>query len=371
MPARIPLLAPDIPAEVWQKRTSSPETLFSNPDSSLEAFHKAAAPFFPERQVLGVNSATSGLHLALRLCGVKPQDYVLCPTFTFAATVNAILYQQARPVFIDSESESWNMDPMLLEQALSDLKQKRKKAAAIVLVHAYGTPARIQEIKDLASTYKVPLVEDAAPALGSLCNGKMVGTFGRFGIFSFNYNKIATTAGGGLLVSENMADMEEAKLLANQARVQAPFYLHETYGYNYRMNGLAAELGSLQLPLLEQKLLRKKEIFTIYKEALDGMAGIQFPQAGDGVQPNYWLSSCLLPDEEAKLSLYRQLNAAGIESRMLWRPMHLQPAYRQFAVYENGVAEGLFNKGISLPSSHSLKEEQQAEVVGLIKRYFT
>lgn len=364
---RIPLLPPDIEPAVLTAYAHQIQVNATNPNQQLAGFHAALKPLFPNHSLLAVTSGTAALHLGLRLLGVGPGDYVLCPTFTFAATVNAILYQHAIPVFIDSELVSWNMAPDLLEQAIEKIRQEGKKVAALVVVHAYGVPANMEAIMAIAQSSRIPLLEDAAPALGTYYDNQMVGTFGRLGVFSFNYNKVITTAGGGLLVGREEALIREADYLANQARAQAPNYLHETAGYNYRISGLAAQLGTIQLGLLEEKLRRKKEIFSLYRQELEGFKGITFQDLPAIMKPNYWLSSLLMVDEASKLEAYRQLHARGIECRMLWRPLHLQPAYRHCPAFLNGQSEALFSRGLSLPSACPLREEEQAAVIEALK----
>ncbi len=367
MQYRIKLLPPDIDSAVQKDFVRDLSATNMEPDGAINAFHTAAGKFFPDHTVLGVSSGTAALHLALQVSGVKENDDVLCPGFTFAATVNAILYLKAQPVFIDSEKDTWNMDPALLEAAILEGIKKGRKPAAVLLVHSYGTPAKVEAIQEIAERYKIPLVEDAAPAFGAYYNGKMAGTFGDCGAFSFNYNKIITTAGGGLLISKNEELIQRANYLANQARAQAPFYLHHSMGYNYRISGLAATLGTVQLPRLQQKLLRKKQIHSKYREELDGYRGIKFQDLPEAVQPNYWLTSFLLEGEYAKEKVFQGLRNAGIECRMLWNPMHLQPAFRHFSSFLNGVSEGLFKAGISLPCSVSLKDHEQEEVISCLK----
>lgn len=366
MSFRIPLLPPDISPAVLQKFNSRLSVHATNPTVSLSAFQEEINTFLPAHTVLGLNSGTAALHLALRVLGVKAGDYVLCSTFTFAATVNAVLYLDAIPVLIDSEMPSWNMDPTLLEQAIRELKGRGEKPAAILLVHAYGTPARIREISELANAFDIPLLEDAAAALGAYYNGQMAGSFGEMGAFSFNYNKIVTTCGGGLLISRNKERIQQADFLASQAREDAPFYLHSTTGYNYKMSGLAAEFGLAQLSFLKEKLFRKKAIYNRYKQQLEGCGGITFQVLPGNVEPNHWLSSFLLADEAGKDKVYRELQKAGIECRMLWLPMHLQPAYKDFPQYLNGMAEELFQKGLSLPSGLSLTESEQEEIMARV-----
>lgn len=371
MQYRIPLLPPDIPEKVQESLRTELASADLSPQASQARFHQAVQPFFPGHAVLGLSSCTAALHLGLRLLGVKPGEPVLCPTFTFAATVNAILYQQGVPVFIDSEEESWNMDPELVGQALADYRRREKRVAAIVVVHAYGTPAKMEALQELARTYRVPLLEDAAAAFGARYKGAMAGTLGDAGAYSFNYNKLITTAGGGLLISKDSSLIQQADFLANQARAQAPFYHHEELGYNYRMNGLAAQLGAVQLAHFPEKLERKKAIFQVYGNLLEGLGGLSFQELPEDICPNYWLTSFLLPQESLKEKVFKFLQQQGIECRMLWRPMHYQPAYKEFEVYNKGCAERLFRQGLSLPSSVALSEGQQQEVVDQLRRCLT
>ena len=267
------------------------------------------------------------------------------------------------PVFIDSEEQSWNMDPILLEAAISEGIRKGKKPAVVLLVHSYGTPAKVDIIRKIAQSYQIPILEDAAPAFGAYYQDQMVGTFGEFGAFSFNYNKIITTAGGGLLISKDEAWIRQANHLANQARQQAPFYVHDYVGYNYRMSGLAASLGFVQLSYLPQKLERKQQIFYTYKMELQDYSGISFQELPKEIKPNYWLTSFLLQSKEAKEKAFYTLQRSGVECRMLWNPMHLQPAFRKYSSFISGVAEDLFQRGLSLPSAVSLTDSEQEKVI--------
>ena len=251
--------------------------------------------------------------------------------------------------------------------AITEGIRNGKKPAAVLLVHSYGTPAKVEHIVNIADAFNIPLLEDAAPAFGARYQDQMVGTFGNFGAFSFNYNKIITTAGGGMLISKEEELIRQANHLANQARQHAPYYFHDEVGYNYRMSGLAASLGLVQLPFFHQKLARKKQLFLTYKNELDGFSGISFQDLPGEIKPNYWLTSFLMQSKEAKERAYQSLNAAGIECRMLWNPMHLQPAFRQYPGFLNGVSERLFDRGLSLPSAVSLTESEQEEVICQLK----
>ena len=367
MQHKIKLLPPDIGPEVQSLFSAELQDSIKEPDKALQNFQLTIQKFFPQHSLVGLSSGTAAIHLGLRILGVKKGDLVLCSTFTFAATVNAILYLEAIPVLIDSEEQTWNMDPNLLEAAIADRIKSGKKPAVVLLVHSYGTPAKVEPIVKIADAYNIPLLEDAAPALGARYQNQMVGTFGNCGAFSFNYNKIITTAGGGMLISKEEELIRQANHLANQARQHAPYYIHDEVGYNYRMSGLAASLGLAQLSFFHQKLARKKQLFLTYKKELDGFSGISFQDLSGEIKPNYWLTSFLVQSKEAKEKAYHSLQAAGIECRMLWNPMHLQPAFRQYPCFLNGVSERLFERGLSLPSAVSLTDTEQEEVINKLK----
>jgi dTDP-4-amino-4,6-dideoxygalactose transaminase len=310
--------------------------------------------------VAALSSGTAGLHLGLVLLGVKAGDEVICQTMTFSATANPIAYMGAKPVFVDSEKETWNMSPTLLEEAIKDRIAEGKTPKAIIPVHLYGMPARMQEIMDVANHYKIPVLEDAAEALGSSINGRKCGTFGEIGVLSFNGNKIITTSGGGALVSHDASVVSDARFLATQARDEAPHYQHSKIGYNYRMSNLCAGVGRGQMEVLAKRIEQRRSIFNRYYERLAGKKGIRFLSEPDGYFSNRWLSTILIEPAEAGFTredLRLALEKENIESRPLWKPMHMQPVFEGCAYYGDGTSEGLFQNGLCLPSGSNLTDE--------------
>jgi pyridoxal phosphate-dependent aminotransferase EpsN len=319
---------------------------------------------------LALSSGTAALHLGLRLLGVGPGDEVLCPTMTFVATVNPIVYLGARPVLVDSEPRSWNIDPQLLREALAARAHAGLLPRAVVVVHLYGQSADMDEILDACARYEVPVLEDAAEALGATYRGRPLGTLGDLGVFSFNGNKIITTTGGGMLVGRDREGMAKARFWATQARKPGLGYEHEELGYNYRMSNLLAAMGRAQLEVLDDRVRRRREIAARYREALADAPGLTFmPDCAYGLH-THWLS-CLLVDPAPagtdRDGLIAALDAADIETRPVWKPMHLQPLYRDAARYGGAVAEDLSARGLCLPSSSSLTEEDQARVIAAIR----
>jgi dTDP-4-amino-4,6-dideoxygalactose transaminase len=311
-----------------------------------------------------LSSGTAAIHLALIILGVKKDDIVMASSFTFSATVNPIVYQQAEPVLIDSEEETWNMHPELLEQSIKDYIAKGKKPKAIIFVHLYGMPGKIEEVKEISNKYDIPLIEDAAEALGSKLNGKRLGTFGDFGIFSFNGNKIITTSGGGALVSQNKQWIDKARYLATQARDPAPHYQHSQIGYNYRMSNIAAGIGRGQILVLDKWIEKRRANHNFYERELKSL-GFEFLPERREAFSNRWLTCTLIgpmlkrePEE-----LRQELEKYNIETRPLWKPMHLQPIFKDCKAYLSGVSEDLFQKGLCLPSSSSLTDEQKKLVI--------
>jgi dTDP-4-amino-4,6-dideoxygalactose transaminase len=313
-----------------------------------------------------LSSGTAAIHLALILLGIKPGDIVFCQSITFSASANPIAYQGAIPVFIDSESETWNLDPILLKVALEEAKQNGKLPKAIIPVHLYGMPAKMIEILSIASDYGVPVIEDAAEALGSNIKNKPCGSFGEFGVLSFNGNKIITTSGGGALLSENAEMIEKARFLATQARDTAPHYQHSHIGYNYRMSNVLAGIGRGQLEVLNDRVEARRNNFERYKKYFSkhNSAGftIKFQEAPSGYYSNRWLT-CILVDPALNNGLTREiirlaLEEENIESRPLWKPMHQQPIFADCKSYLNGVSNKLFEDGLCLPSGSNLTEEE-------------
>lgn len=332
---------------------------------------KSASPL----HVVALSSGTAAIHLALVMLGVGPGDEVICQSFTFAASANPIVYQGATPVFVDSEPGTWNMDPELLRQAIDDrLRATGKLPKAIIPVHLYGTPARMDEINSVASTYGIPVVEDAAEALGSEYNGSYCGTFGTYGALSFNGNKMITTSGGGALICPDEESARRVKFYATQARENFPYYQHEQIGYNYRLSNISAGIGRGQMYVLDEHIARRRAIHALYVEKLKNTPGITVmqPRSNVDLHPNYWLSTILVNPQEAGFTyqeLSARLTAADIESRPLWKPMHLQPVFAKAPAYVNGVSEALFAQGLCLPSGPVVTNEDIDRIVEIIKNY--
>jgi len=323
-------------------------------------------------EVTALNSGTASLHLALILLGVKKGDRVLCSSFTFSASANPIAYVGASPVFIDSDIDSWNMCPILLEKAIEDSILENEKPKAIMLVHLYGMPAKIDEIMKIATKYDVPVIEDAAEALGSTYKNKPLGTFGTFGVYSFNGNKIITTSGGGALICKDKDLVEKAKFLATQARDDKPHYEHSEIGYNYRMSNICAAIGLGQLEVLEERILQKRLIKLFYKKELSSINEISFLDETEGSYSNFWLTTILLSENSTidREQLRLHLEKENIESRPLWKPMHLQPVFKECKSYVNGVSEDLFNRGLCLPSGTNMSITDLKRVVSKIMELY-
>ncbi len=332
---------------------------------------KSASPL----HVVALSSGTAAIHLALVMLGVGPGDEVICQSFTFAASANPIVYQGATPVFVDSEPGTWNMDPELLRQAIDDrLRATGKLPKAIIPVHLYGTPARMDEINSVASAYGIPVVEDAAEALGSEYNGRYCGTFGTYGALSFNGNKMITTSGGGALICPDEESARRVKFYATQARENFPYYQHEQIGYNYRLSNISAGIGRGQMYVLDEHIARRRAIHALYVEKFKNTPGITVmqPRSNVDLHPNYWLSTMLVNPQEAGFTyqeLSARLTAADIESRPLWKPMHLQPVFAKAPAYVNGVSEALFAQGLCLPSGPMVRDEDVDRIVEIIKNY--
>lgn len=317
-----------------------------------------------------LSSGTAAIHLALILLGVKAGDEVICQSFTFSASANPIAYQGATPVFVDSEKDTWNMDPELLREAIEDRIAKGKKPKAIIAVHLYGMPAKMKEIMAIAGEYEIPVIEDAAEALGSHLKGQAMGTFGDLGILSFNGNKIITTSGGGALVSRNAEWIKKARFLATQARDAAPHYQHSHIGYNYRMSNVCAAIGRGQMAVLADRVEQRRKNFIFYKKAFEGIEGISFLEEPEGYFSNRWLTTVLVEGKVSREQIRLALEEDNIESRPLWKPMHLQPIFAKAPAYTNGVSEGLFDKGLCLPSGSNLSEEDLERVAAKVKALF-
>jgi dTDP-4-amino-4,6-dideoxygalactose transaminase len=337
----------------------------------IAALERELAVILSARHVLMVNSGTSAIHLALLGLGVRRGDEVLCSTLTFCASANPIVYCGARPVFVDSENFSWNLDPILLEDAITDrIKKTGKTPKVILVVHLYGMPANMKEIVRISQQYEIPVVEDAAEALGSTYQGKPLGTFGVAGILSFNGNKIITTSGGGALISHDDTLIERARYLAQDAKEPLPYYQHKEIGYNYRFSNVLAALGRSQLKVLEERVSKRREIFAFYNHHLHDTP-VLFQQEGSVSLSNRWLTAIIVNNPQiSREKLRLTLEAEQIESRPVWKPMHLQPVFAECPAYTNGVSENLFNHGLCLPSGTAMTSEDLEEIVTILKQQF-
>lgn len=308
-------------------------------------------------------SGTAAIHLALKAAGVGSADIVFCQSLTFAATANPIIYQNAIPVFIDSSYETWNMCPKALEKAF----KKYPEVKAVVVVHLYGLSADMDKIVALCKKYNVVLIEDAAESLGSYYKGKHTGTIGDFGVFSFNGNKIITSSSGGMLVSDNEERMEKVRFWATQSKDPAPHYQHSELGYNYRMDNVVAGIGRGQLKVLDQRVKKKKYIYEFYKRELGELEGVGVMPSNEWNEPNYWLSSITLKGTIRPVDVMESLGRRNIESRPIWKPMHLQPYYEKYDFIGTDVSEKLFENGVCLPSDTKMTDVELRKIVGIIK----
>ncbi len=320
------------------------------------------------RYAVALNSGTAAIHMALRLLGVGPGDEVLCSTFTFAASANPILYLGAKPVFIDSEAETWNMCPDTLRDAIEERTNKGKKPKAILVVHLYGMPAKLKELMAVADEYGIPVVEDAAEALGSRYSGHQVGTFGQIGVFSFSDDKIITTSAGGAIITAEQELADKALFLANHANDAAPNDDHAELGYNYRLSNISAGIGRGQLEVLELRVKQRREVFNLYRSQLESIEGLAFLQEPKTSFSNRWLTTVLLPEGQQPESIRKALEEENIESRLLCKPLHLQPLFADSLYFGDGLSEKLYNRGLCLPSSSSLQEEELEKVVKTMKK---
>ncbi|MGE7880573.1 aminotransferase class I/II-fold pyridoxal phosphate-dependent enzyme [Bacillus sp. NPDC094077] len=342
---------------------------------NVDGFERELASFVGVKGGAAVSSGTAAIHLALRLLGVQKGDTVFCSSFTFVASANPIVYLGAEPVFIDSEPETWNMSPNALAHALYEADKAGKLPKAIILVHLYGQSAKLDEILSLCNQYNVPIVEDAAESLGSTYKGKASGTFGKFGVYSFNGNKIITTSGGGMLVSDDVEALERARFLATQAKDPAPHYEHSEIGYNYRMSNILAGIGRGQLEVLEDRVRARRSIYIRYYEALSQMPGFYFMPELENTRSNRWLTTLTIDEKESGISigkLLRTLAEENIEARPMWKPLHIQSLFKRKKYYPHSknedVSQYLFQSGICLPSgSNMLAEDQQRVIQGILK----
>lgn len=324
-----------------------------------------------DRHVAALASGTSALHLSLILLGVGYGDEVICQSKTFSASANPIVYQGATPVFVDSERETWNMCPIQLEIAIIDRIAKGNKPKAIIAVHLYGMPYKVNQINEIAVRYNIPIIEDSAESLGSQYHGRNCGTFGDFSVLSFNGNKIITTSGGGALVTKTLKHKEEAVFLATQARDNAPHYLHSQIGYNYRMSNIIAGIGRGQMTILDSHVAKRRSNHEFYVNAFKDNENITFLKEPEGHFSNRWLSCILLNSMATREGLRLFLEKENIESRPLWKPMHQQPVFKSAPSYLNGVSDELFEKGLCLPSGSNLTDIERNRVLTAINTYFS
>lgn len=321
-------------------------------------------------EVAALSAGTAALHLALIILGVKYDDEVICQSFTFSASANPITYVGAKPVFVDSEPETWNMCPKALETAINDRITKGKKPKAIIVVHLYGMPAKLNEITEIANRYEIPLIEDAAEALGSTFKGQKCGTFGEMSILSFNGNKIITTSGGGALVCKTKEQKDKAVFLSTQARDNAPHYQHSEIGYNYRMSNISAGIGRGQMKVLNDRIEARRKNHQFYLNLFENFEGVTvFNEPNSDYFSNHWLSAIVIDEEKAGFNreqLRLALDQENIESRPLWKPMHLQPIFESAPYFGGNVAEELFKNGLCLPSGSNLNEEDLERIKNVI-----
>ncbi|AHA06912.1 pyridoxal phosphate-dependent aminotransferase [Bacillus toyonensis] len=342
---------------------------------NVDGFERELASFVGVRGGTAVSSGTAAIHLALQLLGIQKGDTVFCSSFTFVASANPIVYLGAEPVFIDSEPETWNMSPSALAHALYEANKMGNLPKAIILVHLYGQSAKLDEILSLCHQYNVPIVEDAAESLGSTYKGKASGTFGKFGVYSFNGNKIITTSGGGMLVSNDVEALERARFLATQAKDPAPHYEHSEIGYNYRLSNILAGIGRGQLEVLEDRVRARRFVYKRYYEALSNMPGFYFMPELEHTRPNRWLTTLTIDEKESGISigkLLRILAEENIEARPMWKPLHMQSLFKEMKYYPHSknedVSQYLFQSGICLPSgSNMLAEDQQRVIQSILK----
>ena len=342
---------------------------------NVDGFEKDIEKFLNEDvKVAALSAGTAAIHLALIECGVGYGDEVLCQTMTFSATANPIAYQGATPVFVDSEADTWNLCPIALEEAIQDRIAKGKKPKAILAVHLYGMPYKVDEVSAIAEKYDIPVIEDAAEGLGSKFKGKSAGTFGRFGVLSFNGNKIITTSGGGALVSHTQEDRDKAVFLATQARDNAPHYQHSHIGYNYRMSNISAGIGRGQMEVLQDRVDARRAMNQFYQDLFADIDGVTvFVEPTSDYYSNHWLSAITIDPKIAgktREDLRLALLEDDIESRPLWKPMHLQPVFADAPYYGGKVAEELFENGLCLPSGSNLTDEERTRIAQKIKEVF-
>ncbi|MFM7431306.1 MAG: aminotransferase class I/II-fold pyridoxal phosphate-dependent enzyme [Flammeovirgaceae bacterium] len=337
----------------------------------IDAFEAELVAYNQIEHCAALSSGTAAIHLALIILGVQQGDEVICATFTFSGSCNPIVYKGATPVFVDSEMDTWNIDPILLQEAIEARIKVGKKPKAIIVVHLYGMPAKMNQIMSIAKKYEIPVIEDAAEALGSTYFGKKAGSLGDIGIYSFNGNKIITTSGGGALVSRNEDWVKKAKFLATQARDNAPHYQHSQIGYNYRLSNICAGIGRGQLMVLQERVKKRRENFAMYEKAFSNQLGITFQPEINGNFSNRWLTTVFFEhsiyQRVTPENIRQALEKENIESRPLWKPMHLQPVFKDAPSFTNGTSESLFEKGLCLPSGTVLLADDIIRISALVQ----
>lgn len=374
MEKRIFLASPHMSEEGYEKEyiKEAFDTNWIAPlGENVNKFEEELSQYVGAKCGAALSAGTAAIHMALKALDIKEGDIVFCSSLTFSATANPIIYQNATPVFIDCDRETWNMDPEALKKAF----EKYPNPKAVVIVHLYGTPAKMDEIMAICNEHNVPLVEDAAESLGATYKGKQTGTFGKFGIFSFNGNKIITTSGGGMLVSDDEERIQKVRFWATQSRDKARYYQHSEIGYNYRMSNIVAGIGRGQLKVLNDRLAKKKEIYETYKDAFKDIPEIEMKPVPVDTKPNYWLSTMLLKEgsKVTPLNVMEALDKENIESRPIWKPMHMQPVFEKYdfiKVENKPVSEDIFARGVCLPSDTKMTKEEQQEVIRIIKELF-
>lgn len=344
---------------------------------NVNNFEKEIADYVGIKDAAALVSGTSAIHLALKALGIKEGDRVFCTSLTFSASCNPIIYEKGIPVFIDSEPASWNMSPIALEKAFKKSEEENKMPKAVIVVHLYGQAADMGKIIEICNRYNTPIIEDAAESIGATYKNKQTGTFGEYGAFSFNGNKIITTSGGGMLVSNNEEKIAKARFWATQARDNARHYEHTELGYNYRMSNIVAGIGRGQLRVLNERISQKKHIYNRYVEGFKDITDIEMMPICEYGEPNYWLSAMTLNKESnvKPLDIILALEKENIESRPIWKPMHIQPYYKEFEFFTHNesslsVSEDIFNRGVCLPSDTKMTEEDMNKIINIIKNLF-
>lgn len=345
---------------------------------NVNNFEKEVAEYVGAKHASALVSGTSAIHLAIKLLGIKPGDIVFCSSLTFAASCNPIIYEGAEPVFIDAEYKSLNMCPVALRNAFEAYSKKGKLPKAVIVVHLYGQSSDMDKIMAICNEYNVPVIEDAAESLGATYKGKQTGTIGKYGIYSFNGNKIITTSGGGMLVSDDEEGIKKSRFWATQARDNARYYQHTELGYNYRMSNIVAGIGRGQIRVLDERIEKKKYIYEKYKEAFNDIHDIEMANICEYGEPNYWLSIGILNNESKvkPLDIILALEEENIESRHIWKPMHMQPFYEKYDFFKadntekGSVSEDIFERGICLPSDTKMTDKEIERVIRIISRIF-